>query len=80
VKQRSSKTRPLRRRASSQETQKRVLANGESFAVFDVAGDIVESPLEAPGFYRDTREGKPTLGSRTYGLNDKPSAAVFCQH
>jgi glycogen debranching enzyme len=34
----------------------RVLANGESFAVFDVGGDIVESPLEALGFfYRDTR-------------------------
>lgn len=34
----------------------RVLANGESFAVFDVGGDIIESLLEPLGFfYRDTR-------------------------
>ncbi len=34
----------------------RVLANGQSFAVFDVAGDILDSPLEALGFFcRDTR-------------------------
>jgi glycogen debranching enzyme len=34
----------------------RVLADGDSFAVFDSAGDIIESPLEALGFfYRDTR-------------------------
>jgi glycogen debranching enzyme len=35
---------------------KRVLANGQSFAVFDAGGDILESPLEALGFFtRDTR-------------------------
>ena len=34
----------------------RVLAQGESFAVFENSGDIVESPVEALGFfYRDTR-------------------------
>ena len=34
----------------------RVLANGESFAVFDVGGDILDNPLEALGFFhRDTR-------------------------
>jgi glycogen debranching enzyme len=34
----------------------RVLAQGESFAVFESTGDIVDSPLEALGFfYRDTR-------------------------
>jgi len=34
----------------------RVLAEGESFAVFESTGDIVDSPLEALGFfYRDTR-------------------------
>ncbi len=34
----------------------RVLANGESFAVFDVGGDILDYPLEALGFFhRDTR-------------------------
>ncbi len=34
----------------------RELTNGESFAVFDVGGDILESPLEAMGyFHRDTR-------------------------
>ncbi len=34
----------------------RVLAHGESFAVFETTGDILESPLEALGFfYRDTR-------------------------
>jgi glycogen debranching enzyme len=34
----------------------RVLANGQSFAVFDVCGDILDYPLEALGFfYRDTR-------------------------
>jgi glycogen debranching enzyme len=34
----------------------RVLAQGESFAVFETTGDILESPLEALGFfYRDTR-------------------------
>jgi glycogen debranching enzyme len=34
----------------------RVLADGQSFAVFDVGGDILDSPLEALGFfYRDTR-------------------------
>jgi glycogen debranching enzyme len=34
----------------------RVLANGESFAVFEVGGDILESPFEALGFFhRDTR-------------------------
>ena len=34
----------------------RVLANGQSFAVFDVGGDILDYPLEALGFfYRDTR-------------------------
>jgi glycogen debranching enzyme len=34
----------------------RVLVNGHSFAVFEVGGDILESPLEPLGlFYRDTR-------------------------
>lgn len=34
----------------------RVLANGESFAVFEVGGDILNSPLEPLGFFhRDTR-------------------------
>ena len=34
----------------------RVLAQDESFAVFETTGDILESPLEALGFfYRDTR-------------------------
>jgi glycogen debranching enzyme len=34
----------------------RVLANGRSFAVFDAAGDIIDSPVEALGFFnRDTR-------------------------
>ncbi|MGH7916902.1 MAG: amylo-alpha-1,6-glucosidase [Candidatus Binataceae bacterium] len=34
----------------------RVLANGQSFAVFDAGGDILESPLEALGFFtHDTR-------------------------
>lgn len=34
----------------------RALANGESFSVFEVGGDIVESTLEAMGFFhRDTR-------------------------
>ena len=34
----------------------RVLANGHSFAIFDVGGDILESPLEAFGlFHSDTR-------------------------
>ncbi len=34
----------------------RSLANGESFAVFEVGGDIIESPFEALGFFhRDTR-------------------------
>jgi glycogen debranching enzyme len=34
----------------------RVLADGESFAVFETGGDILESPLEALGFFRsDTR-------------------------
>jgi glycogen debranching enzyme len=34
----------------------RVLAHGESFAVFETTGDILESPVEALGFfYRDTR-------------------------
>ena len=34
----------------------RVLADGRSFAVFDVSGDILQSPLEALGFFhRDTR-------------------------
>jgi len=34
----------------------RVLADGRSFAAFNVGGDIVRSPLEALGFYhRDTR-------------------------
>ncbi len=33
-----------------------VLANGRSFAVFETAGDIIDSPLEALGFfYSDTR-------------------------
>lgn len=34
----------------------RVLANGQSFAVFDLSGDILDYPLEALGFFhRDTR-------------------------
>jgi glycogen debranching enzyme len=34
----------------------RVLANGDSFAVFEIGGDVLGSPLEALGFFhRDTR-------------------------
>jgi len=34
----------------------RVLADGRSFAIFDASGDIVDSPLEALGFFHsDTR-------------------------
>lgn len=34
----------------------RVLANAQSFTIFDTGGDILESPLEALGFFRrDTR-------------------------
>jgi glycogen debranching enzyme len=34
----------------------RVLADGQSFAVFDIGGDILDYPLEALGFFhRDTR-------------------------
>ncbi len=34
----------------------RVLAQGESFAIFETSGDILDSPLEALGFFhRDTR-------------------------
>src|SRR5579875_44115 len=34
----------------------RVLVDGESFAVFEVGGDILQSPLEPLGFFhRDTR-------------------------
>ena len=33
-----------------------VLANGRGFAVFETAGDIIDSPLEALGFFNcDTR-------------------------
>ena len=33
-----------------------MLAGGESFALLDAGGDILESPLEALGFFhRDTR-------------------------
>ncbi len=44
--------------ASAQASRRgcRVLANGQSFAVFDVCGDILDYPLEALGFFhRDTR-------------------------
>src|SRR5579862_4510775 len=42
--------------AMSSRRTTRVLAQGESFAVFENSGDIVESPVEALGFfYRDTR-------------------------
>ena len=42
--------------AMSSRRTTRVLAQGESFAVFETTGDILESPLEALGFfYRDTR-------------------------
>src|SRR3981189_249886 len=34
----------------------RVLADGRSFAIFDASGDIVDSPVEALGFFHsDTR-------------------------
>jgi glycogen debranching enzyme len=44
--------------ASSQNSRRatRVLVNGESFAVFDLGGDILETPDEPLGFFhRDTR-------------------------
>ncbi len=42
--------------AMSSRRTTRVLAQGESFAVFETSGDIIESPVEALGFfYRDTR-------------------------
>ncbi len=44
--------------ASSQTSRRetRVLADAQSFAVFEIGGDIAESPLEALGFfYKDTR-------------------------
>ena len=42
--------------AMSSRRTTRVLAQGESFAVFENSGDIIESPVEALGFfYRDTR-------------------------
>jgi glycogen debranching enzyme len=42
--------------AMSSRRTPRVLAQGESFAVFENSGDIIESPVEALGFfYRDTR-------------------------
>jgi glycogen debranching enzyme len=42
--------------AMSSRRTTRVLAQGESFAVFEATGDILESPLEALGFFhRDTR-------------------------
>jgi glycogen debranching enzyme len=56
----------------------RVLANGESFAVFKVGGDILETPDEPLGFFhRDTRflsrfELK-IAGETPYYLNSYPS-------
>ncbi|HVN27005.1 MAG TPA: glycogen debranching N-terminal domain-containing protein, partial [Candidatus Binataceae bacterium] len=42
--------------AMSSRRTTRVLAQGESFAIFEAAGDVVDSPLEALGFFhRDTR-------------------------
>jgi glycogen debranching enzyme len=57
----------------------RVLANGDSFAVFEIGGDVLESPLEALGFFhRDTRylsrfELK-IAGETPYYLNSSPSS------
>jgi glycogen debranching enzyme len=54
--------------------QSKVLANGQSFAVFDAAGDIIESPLEALGFFNcDTRHlsrfEMQIAGTEPYFLN-----------
>src|SRR6202167_5777245 len=51
-----------------------VLANGRSFAVFETAGDIIDSPLEALGFFNsDTRHLSRfemlIAGSEPYLLN-----------
>jgi len=57
----------------------RVLANGDSFAVFEIGGDVLESPLEALGFFhRDTRylsrfELKVAGETPSY-LNSSPSS------
>lgn len=46
----------IRASAMASRRTTRVLAQGESFAVFEATGDILESPLEALGFFhRDTR-------------------------
>ncbi|HZC47058.1 MAG TPA: glycogen debranching N-terminal domain-containing protein, partial [Candidatus Acidoferrum sp.] len=52
----------------------RVLADGRSFAVFETAGDIVDSPVEAQGFFHsDTRHLSRfemlTAGTEPYFLN-----------
>ena len=51
-----------------------VLANGQSFAVFETAGDIIDSPLEALGFFNsDTRHlsrfAMLIAGAEPYFLN-----------
>ncbi len=51
-----------------------VLANGRSFAVFETAGDIIDSPLEALGFFKsDTRHlsrfEMQIAGAEPYFLN-----------
>jgi glycogen debranching enzyme len=52
----------------------RVLADGRSFAVFEAAGDIVESPIEALGFFNSdmrhlSRFELLIAGSQPYFLN-----------
>lgn len=64
----------------------RVLADGRSFAVFDMSGDILESPLEALGFFhRDTRylsrfelkiDGKTPYFLNSYLSDDKTQLRV----
>jgi glycogen debranching enzyme len=64
----------------------RVLANAQSFTVFDTGGDIIESPLEALGFFRrDTRylshfeldiDGNPPYFLNSYISDDKAELRV----
>jgi len=63
-----------------------VLANAQSFTIFDTGGDILESPLEALGFFRrDTRylshfeldiEGKLPYFLNSYVSDDKVELRV----
>jgi glycogen debranching enzyme len=63
-----------------------VLANAQSFTIFDAGGDIIESPLEALGFFRrDTRylshfeldiDGKSPYFLNSYISDDKAELRV----